>query len=87
MSGERQSGLTLNTEQSGQLLPEKEEMLLPSVAHEKVNRRNLSQRWRAERTRNLRGRYCHDNSLRCVLEFDLTKSFRTNSLFMEKIFI
>lgn len=49
MSEQSQSGLTLNTEKSKQPLPEKREMLLPSIAREKMNRRNLSQRWRAER--------------------------------------
>lgn len=49
MSEQSQSGLTLNTEKSKQPFPEKEEMLLPRIGHEKMNRRNLSQRCRAER--------------------------------------
>lgn len=39
-----------DTEKSGQPLPEKDEMPLPSIAHKNMNRKNLSQRWRAERS-------------------------------------
>lgn len=67
--------------------PRKGEMLLPGIGHDKMNRRNLSQRGEQRGMGNMRRRYCHDNSLRCGLEFDLTRSFQINLLFKAKLLI